>query len=174
MKKLLYLLPLFFAMLCCKDGDNSLDMIMGRADSLMEIDMDSAPSALRMLDSMSPHVSYMSKSRRMRYELLRAKAMNKSNVYFRSDSTMKEVVAYYSRHGTPNDKMMAYYLLGCVYRDLGEAPAALEYYQKAVACADTTAEDCDYRNLCKVCRQTAIVLHNQKLVDEELRMKRRL
>ena len=58
MKKLLYLLPLFFAMLCCKGGDNSLDMIMGRADSLMEIDMDSAPSALRMLDSMArQHVS---------------------------------------------------------------------------------------------------------------------
>ena len=170
MRKLLYLLPLFFAMLCCKGGDNSLDMIMGRADSLMEIDMDSAPSALRMLDSMSPHVSYMSKSRRMRYELLRAKAMNKSNVYFRSDSTMKEVVAYYSRHGTPNDKMMAYYLLGCVYRDLGEAPAALEYYQKAAACADTTAEDCDYSILNKIYAQSAIVLHSQKLIDEELDM----
>ena len=170
MKKLLYLLPLFFAMLCCKGGDNSLDMIMGRADSLMEIDMDSAPSALRMLDSMSPHVSYMSKSRRMRYELLRAKAMNKSNVYFRSDSTMKEVAAYYSRHGTPNDKMMAYYLLGCVYRDLGEAPAALEYYQKAVACADTTAGDCDYGTLCRICLQTAYIFHRQKLADEELKM----
>ena len=170
MKKLLYLLPLFFAMLCCKDGDNSLDMIMGRADSLMEIDMDSAPSALRMLDSMSPHVSYMSKSRRMRYELLRAKAMNKSNVYFRSDSTMKEVAAYYSRHGTPNEKMMAWYLLGCVYRDLGEAPAALEYYQKAAACADTTAEDCDYSILNKIYAQSAIVLHSQKLIDEELDM----
>lgn len=170
MKKLLYLLPLFFAMLCCKGGDNSLDMIMGRADSLMEIDMDSAPSALRMLDSMSPHVPYLSKSRRMRYELLRAKAMNKSNVYFRSDSTMKEVAAYYSRHGTPNDKMMAYYLLGCVYRDLGEAPAALEYYQKAAACADTTAEDCDYSILNKIYAQSAIVLHSQKLIDEELDM----
>ena len=170
MRKLLYLLPLFFAMLCCKGGDNSLDMIMGRADSLMEIDMDSAPSALRMLDSMSPHVSYMSKSRRMRYELLRAKAMNKSNVYFRSDSTMKEVAAYYSRHGTPNEKMMAYYLLGCVYRDLGEAPAALEYYQKAAACADTTAEDCDYSILNKIYAQSAIVLHSQKLIDEELDM----
>ena len=170
MKKLLYLLPLFFAMLCCKGGDNSLDMIMGRADSLMEIDMDSAPSALRMLDSMSPHVSYMSKSRRMRYELLRAKAMNKSNVYFRSDSIMKEVAAYYSRHGTPNEKMMAWYLLGCVYRDLGEAPAALEYYQKAAACADTTAEDCDYSILNKIYAQSAIVLHSQKLIDEELDM----
>lgn len=170
MKKLLYLLPLFFAMLCCKGGDNSLDMIMGRADSLMEIDMDSAPSALRMLDSMSPHVSYMSKSRRMRYELLRAKAMNKSNIYFRSDSTMKEVAAYYSRHGTPNEKMMAWYLLGCVYRDLGEAPAALEYYQKAAACADTTAEDCDYSILNKIYAQSAIVLHSQKLIDEELDM----
>ncbi len=143
---------------------------MVRADSLMEIDMDSAPSALRMLDSMSPHVPYLSKSRRMRYELLRAKAMNKSNVYFRSDSTMKEVAAYYSHHGTPNEKMMAWYLLGCVYRDLGEAPAALEYYQKAAACADTTAEDCDYSILNKIYAQSAIVLHSQKLIDEELDM----
>ena len=170
MRKLLYLLPLFFLMLCCKGGDNSFDIIMVRADSLMEIDMDSAPSALRMLDSMSPHVPYLSKSRRMRYELLRAKAMNKSNVYFRSDSTMKEVAAYYSHHGTPNEKMMAYYLLGCVYRDLGEAPAALEYYQKAAACADTTAEDCDYSILNKIYAQSAIVLHSQKLIDEELDM----
>lgn len=170
MRKLLYLLPLFFLMLCCKGGDNSFDIIMVRADSLMEIDMDSAPSALRMLDSMSPHVPYMSKSRRMRYELLRAKAMNKSNVYFRSDSTMKEVAAYYSHHGTPNEKMMAWYLLGCVYRDLGEAPAALEYYQKAAACADTTAEDCDYSILNKIYAQSAIVLHSQKLIDEELDM----
>ena len=170
MRKLLYLLPLFFLMLCCKGGDNSFDIIMVRADSLMEIDMDSAPSALRMLDSMSPHVPYLSKSRRMRYELLRAKAMNKSNVYFRSDSTMKEVAAYYSHHGTPNEKMMAWYLLGCVYRDLGEAPAALEYYQKAAACADTTAEDCDYSILNKIYAQSAIVLHSQKLIDEELDM----
>ena len=170
MRKLLYLLPLFFLMLCCKGGDNSFDIIMVRADSLMEIDMDSAPSALRMLDSMSPHVPYLSKSRRMRYELLRAKAMNKSNVYFRSDSTMKEVAAYYSHHGTSNEKMMAYYLLGCVYRDLGEAPAALEYYQKAAACADTTAEDCDYSILNKIYAQSAIVLHSQKLIDEELDM----
>ena len=170
MRKLLYLLPLFFLMLCCKGGDNSFDIIMVRADSLMEIDMDSAPSALRMLDSMSPHVPYLSKSRRMRYELLRAKAMNKSNVYFRSDSTMKEVAAYYFHHGTPNEKMMAWYLLGCVYRDLGEAPAALEYYQKAAACADTTAEDCDYSILNKIYAQSAIVLHSQKLIDEELDM----
>lgn len=170
MRKLLYLLPLFFLMLCCKGGDNSFDIIMVRADSLMEIDMDSAPSALRMLDSMSPHVPYLSKSRRMRYELLRAKAMNKSNVYFRSDSTMKEVAAYYSHHGTPNEKMIAWYLLGCVYRDLGEAPAALEYYQKAAACADTTAEDCDYSILNKIYAQSAIVLHSQKLIDEELDM----
>lgn len=170
MRKLLYLLPLFFLMLCCKGGDNSFDIIMVRADSLMNANADSAQSVLHMLDALYPHVSNMSKPCRMRYELLRAKAMNKSNVYFRSDSTMKEVAAYYSHHGTPNEKMMAWYLLGCVYRDLGEAPAALEYYQKAVACADTTAEDCDYSILNKIYAQSAIVLHSQKLIDEELDM----
>lgn len=170
MRKLLYLLPLFFLMLCCKGGDNSFDIIMVRADSLMNANADSAQSVLHMLDALYPHVSSMSKPCRMRYELLRAKAMNKSNVYFRSDSTMKEVAAYYSHHGTPNEKMMAWYLLGCVYRDLGEAPAALEYYQKAAACADTTAEDCDYSILNKIYAQSAIVLHSQKLIDEELDM----
>ena len=143
---------------------------MVRADSLMNANADSAQSVLHMLDALYPHVSSMSKPCRMRYELLRAKAMNKSNVYFRSDSTMKEVAAYYSHHGTPNEKMMAWYLLGCVYRDLGEAPAALEYYQKAAACADTTAEDCDYSILNKIYAQSAIVLHSQKLIDEELDM----
>ena len=157
-------------MLCCKGGDNSFDIIMVRADSLMNANADSAQSVLHMLDALYPHVSNMSKPCRMRYELLRAKAMNKSNVYFRSDSTMKEVAAYYSHHGTPNEKMMAWYLLGCVYRDLGEAPAALEYYQKAATCADTTAEDCDYGTLCRISLQTAYIFHRQKLVDEELKM----
>ena len=36
---------------------------------------------------------------------------------------------------------------GCVYRDLGESPHALESFHNAADCADTTSEDCDYRQL---------------------------
>ena len=68
----------------------------------------------------------------MRQELLRAREMNKNYVPFSTDSVMKEVVAYYDRYGTPAERMEAHYLLGCVYRDMGEAPQALQCYQEAV------------------------------------------
>ena len=38
------------------------------------------------------------------------------------DTMMQRVVAYYKEHGTNNDMMEAYYLLGSVYRDLRDAP----------------------------------------------------
>lgn len=64
--------------------------------------------------------------------------MNKADISFSSDSIMKNVVAYYEKHGTSNERMLAYYMLGCVYRDLYEAPMALENYDKAAEQADTT------------------------------------
>ncbi len=61
---------------------------------------------------------------------------------FTSDSVMKDVVAYYDKYGSANERMLANYVLGCVYRDLHEVPLALEYYNKATEQADTTATDC--------------------------------
>ena len=48
--------------------------------------------------------------------------MNKNYVPFSTDSVMQEVADYYDHHGPPNERMEAHYLLGCVYRDMGEAP----------------------------------------------------
>jgi lipopolysaccharide biosynthesis regulator YciM len=53
---------------------------------------------------------------------------------------MLAVADYYDRNGTANERMEAHYLLGCVYRDLGDAPRALTSYNNAVDCADTTAD----------------------------------
>ena len=52
----------------------------------------------------------------MKYELLYAKAMNKAYIDFTSDSIMKKVALYYDKHGSKNEQMEAYYLLGCVYK----------------------------------------------------------
>ena len=54
--------------------------------------------------------------------------------------------------------MEAYYLLGCVYRDLGEAPNALSVFHDAVDFADTTDIDCDYALLSRVHAQMADLL----------------
>jgi hypothetical protein len=51
----------------------------------------------------------------------------------------------------------------------GEAPMALECYQKAAECADTTSKDCDYRQLCRVYGQMAEIFYQQGLYREQLK-----
>ena len=97
-----------------------------------------------------------------------AEQMNANYVDFTSDSTMLQVVDYFDSHGTPNERLRAHYMLGCVYRDLGEAPHALDCYHDAVLCADTTAADCDYYTLSRVHSQTAALLGEQMLPHEQL------
>ena len=121
-----------------------------------------------MLDALKPEWSKFTKAQRMRYDLLYHKAMNKAYIDFTSDSTMLAVVDYYEHHGTANDKMLAYYILGCVYRDMHEAPMALEYYNKATEQADTAAQDCDYATLCRVYSQMGVLFSKQYLPYQEL------
>lgn len=77
-------------------------------------------------------------------------------------------VAFFDEHGTPNDRLLAHYLLGLAYFDHGEAPMALQCYQDAANCADTTAADCDYAQLARVYGQMAIVFYYQGLYHEML------
>ena len=86
------------------------------------------------------------------------------------DSLLREATKYYDRHGTPNEQMRAHYLLGCAYRDMGEAPAALQCYQDAVDRADTLSNDCDIRRLMSVYGQMAELFDAQNLPMEELRV----
>ena len=149
-------------------GNRKYDDLMQRADSIMNVNDDSAKVAIRILDGVKPQLPEFSQSQKMRYELLRHKAMNKAYISFTSDSIMKEVVDYYDRHGSANERMLANYVLGCVYRDLHEAPLALEYYNKATEQADTTAADCDYGTLYRVYSQMGFLFSKQYLPYQEL------
>ena len=106
-------------------------------------------------------------SQRMRDELLHARAMNKAFEPFTTDSVMKEVASWYDRNGTPNERMEAHYLLGCTYRDMGEAPRAVDCYLDAIAYADTTAADCDFWMMASVYGQMARLYHHQLLLSHE-------
>ena len=75
---------------------------------------------------------------RMRYLLLRTQAMNKAFIMLDTIKYMDEVVCYYERHGTNADRVQAYYMQGSVCRDKHDGPRALEYFQKALSCIDTT------------------------------------
>ena len=78
------------------------------------------------------------------------------------------LVTYFDRHGNANERMMAHYLQGRVYHDMGEAPQALECYQTATEQADTTREDCDLYTLYAVYGQMSILYHSQYLPDDEM------
>ena len=142
------------------------DALLGRADSLMASRPD---AAYALLDSVRDEArGTWGRADRMRYELTLAEAMNKAYVPFTTDSVMKRVARYYDRHGSANQQLKAHYLLGCTYRDMGEAPAAINAWQEAVEKADTTSADCDYTTFFSIYGQMASVFQAQQLTTMEI------
>lgn len=162
---LIYIL-IFMSLSSC--SNRKYEQTITRADNLMELSQDSARSALAILDSIRPDLSKMGKSTQMRYQLVYAKGMNKGYVDFTTDSLMKEIVDYYDNHGTCQQQMLAHYLLGCVYRDLGDSPASLSCYNDAVEKVDTTSSDCDYKLLTRVYEQQGALFLSQSMPQNAL------
>lgn len=149
---LLFVMVFPLLMVSCSRGGKELAAKLHLADSLIEAEPD---SGVALLVSLEEEAEDASKANRYRYQLLLAKAKNQAYVPFTSDSVMKDVAQYYDRHGSPNERMMAHYLLGCVYRDLDSLPHALLQYEEAISQADTTSEDCDFKTLGRIYGQAA-------------------
>ena len=64
--------------------------------------------------------------------------------------------------------MLAHYVLGCTYRDMGEAPHAIDCYLDAAIQADTTAKDCDFYTLSCVYSQMAEIYYKQLLLSAHI------
>ena len=105
---------------------------------------------------------------RMQAELAHLQALNQADSLLINDSLAQALALYFDDHGTPNEQMEAHYLLGRTYADRGEAPAAIAAYHDAIDRADTTAADCDYRQLCRVYSQMAKIFYQQNLVKDNL------
>lgn len=151
-------------------GCNSTDKIdrtLTQADSIMENDQEKALTSIKILDGIKSQLSEMSKGQRMRYYLLYSKAMNKGDVKFSSDSIMKKVTDYYDHYGTEDERMQAHYLLGCVYRDLGDSPSTLKCYYDAIDYAGKDRHS--YLILSWIHGQIADIMDKQELVETELK-----
>lgn len=153
-------------------GGRRYETLMQQADSLLSAG--EAMTAYRMLEEADSQKTAWSRRQQMAYELLKAQVQNQAYVDFQTDSVMREVVRYYDRHGTANERLKAHYLLGCVYRDLHEAPIALLTWEDAVACADTAAADCDYATLFRVYGQMADVYYRQYMPEKQLEAQQNL
>ena len=94
---------------------------------------------------------------------------NRADSVMRNDSLARALADYFDRHGSPNERMRAHYILGRTYADMGEAPIALDCFYDAIGCADTTSSDCDYRTLIGLYAQMSAIFHQQNLPQDEIR-----
>ena len=104
----------------------------------------------------------------MRAQLEELERQNRADSVMTNDSLAEHLVKYFDRHGTPNERMRAHYILGRTYADMGEAPAALEAYLDAADCADTTTLDCDWAKLSRVYGQMSEIFYLQGLIEDNI------
>ena len=172
MKRLGYVLmaalPLVLCLLLGGCGDNPRAVsLLTCADSLMAGRPD---SALLILDSLLTDSDRLSTNFVMQCRLRRLNAINKLDTVFTTAHVVQARILadHFDDHGTSNEQMLAYYLLGRTFADAGEAPQAINAYNEAANRADTTATDCDYKTLCRVYTQMANVFYQQGLYREDL------
>ena len=148
--------------------------VLDSADSLMNARPD---SALTLLNALLPDTDQMRKGDLMRFHLLRTNAENKCDTVLtaRHAALMRRVCDYYDHKASPfwgdergASRMLAHYLLGRCYSDMGEGPAALHEFYKSSEAADTTSTDCNLKVLVRVHSQMANMFYMQDLFDQQI------
>ena len=109
--------------------------VLQRVDSLTYVN---PRIALQMLDSIRDEMTKAEESIRRYYQLLTVKAQDKAYITHTSDSLIQTLVDYYEHGGDKALMPEAYYYLGSIYRDLKDAPRALDAFQKALDTIDKT------------------------------------
>ncbi len=155
-----------------------LGRLGGAIDSLVNSRPD---SALTLLNSIARDTAEMSRRDLMRYYLLRTNAENKCDTVLtaRHAALMRRVCDYYDRKSPSpfgegsgvrlsNSRMLAHYLLGRCYSDMGEAPKALESFCKAIEYCDTNSNDCNHSLLSIVYYQKAKLLLYQLVLPDAI------
>ena len=153
------IVPTLLSVVSC--GQQAADRDIAVADSLSE----AAPQrAMTLIDSLEGE-STMNKSRHMKLLLLKAKVRNKLAMPMSTDS-LKYIADYFDKHGDSNERMLAYYIIGCVYQRSQDAPMALQYFHEAAAKADTTDSSCDFLTLHRIHVWSAEILKNQRAISD--------
>ena len=153
------IVPTLLSVVSC--GQQAADRDIATADSLSE----AAPQrAMTLIDSLEGE-SAMNKSRHMKLLLLKAKVRNKLAMPMSTDS-LKGIADYFDKHGDSNERMLAYYIIGCVYQRSQDAPMALQYFHEAAAKADTTDSSCDFLTLHRIHVWSAEILKNQRAISD--------
>lgn len=147
----------------------SLLLIMGCNERSIKDELDTYEKGLEM----NPEATYqilidakpVTQEDRARLALLTIKAKNLAYVPLEGHDTIDvlDAIDYYQRKRDTEQVMLGYYLLGSIYRDLGDAPRGVEAFQKVIEVADTTTEDCNYRLMARAEAQKSDLEELQKV-----------
>ena len=151
----------------CACGHGSYPSVLLRADSLASVAPDSARTLLaRWADS----VAHAPERVRMYHRLLTIKAADKAYMRHTSDTLIRQVVAYYEDGADPWLLPEAYYYAGRVYSDLGDAPQALDYFERAAEALPPKGRE---MLAGKIYSQMGTLFEHQQMYEEALEMFRR-
>ena len=128
-----HLLPIILSILlltaCDESGRVQFEKLQ-HIDSIAELNAD---SAIVMLNAINRD-SLWGNDNKFYFDLLKIRANDKAYIAHTSDSEILSFINYFENHDFNNLLPVAYYYGGRVYSDLGDAPQALEYFQKALDC----------------------------------------
>ena len=131
--------------------------------------MDTRPdSALHQLQGMADTLAMLSDEAQMYYHLLTIQAKDKQYITHTSDSLINRIVSFYEDYGDKDRLMMAYFYQGRVYRDMNDAPRALNAFQQAL---DLNTPKLDL--LAKTYSQMGYLFMYQGLHDEVIQVNRK-
>ena len=157
---------IFITLFCCLTACSSRDRYpeaMRQATRCLE---DQPDSALCYLSSLDATIGKEAEETRMYHALLKLRAEDKLYIDQTSDSLITRIVAYYDRYGDADKRLEAYYMLGRVYRTLGDAPRSLRAFQTALEIGEGSAR---WPLLGRIHEQMNYLFAYQELYPEALR-----
>lgn len=159
------LILLFIIQLCFWACDNKpYSHLMSMADSLTNTNPD---SAVIYLNKLKDHIETAPRSVQMYYQLLCIKANDRAYIPHSSDSIILPILNYYKR---TDDLHLpeTYYYAGRIYRDLGDAPQALDYFNNTLDALPSSSDSYSLKS--KVYSQIGTLFLYQDIYDEALKM----
>lgn len=158
--RILFFISLLTSLCACVGKPYPRDIEV--ADSLVYCNPDSAVALLKHLEG---SMAFEPKATQMYYRLLTIQAKDKAYITHTSDSLIKTVVEYYEDQKDRKLLPEAYYYAGRVYRDLGDAPRALDYFQKAL---EDVNEETDRKLVGLMHYQMGMIFLYQDVYDKAL------
>ncbi len=138
--KIFEVLFLCFSVLLVACGPVSRSNVKAALDEVESYINDRPDSALAVLRGLDSTAVIRRPAQRARAALLHSMALDKCYIDLQTDSILAPAVAWYRRHGTPDERLMTHYYLGRLQYNAGDYQEAIVTYTEALALTDRATD----------------------------------